>query len=130
MVGLVGITQCQLEYILNKGEKEAVRFSQLSGLLPKSYKCTICKKQAKLAFNRGRNKKGITWRCGMDACRGEVSVRVGTVFEKSKIPIADVIRLLFFWSMRRTVDDAATEIQVSHNTVTAWYTLLRIKILF
>ena len=56
----------------------------------------------------------------MEACRSEVSVRVGTVFEIAKVPMATIIRLFYFWSMRRSVDDAATELQVSRQTVEVW----------
>jgi transposase-like protein len=125
MAGLVGITLLQLYTILQSGIEEVVRFCQKFGLISKTFKCPVCKKYANLAYNRGWNKKQVTWRCSLTACGGEVSVRTGTIFERSKLPIETIIRLLYFWSTRRSVDDTAMELSVSKKTVTEWYKFCR-----
>ena len=63
----------------------------------------------------------------MAACRNEVSVRIGTVFERSKLAIRTVLLLLYFWSMRRTAENAVTELEVSSRTVADWYKFCRLK---
>jgi hypothetical protein len=60
MVGLVGITQAQLDEILNGGDTDVVKFCQTFGLVRQQYRCPVCKKKAILAFNRGNSK--FMWR--------------------------------------------------------------------
>jgi len=46
---------------------------------PKGFVCPNCRGRQRLAVRRG------LWRC--EACRPEVSVTVGTVFQDSKLPL-------------------------------------------
>jgi hypothetical protein len=93
MAGLVVITLLQLYKIVQLGIMEVARFCRTFGLLPKKYKCPVCHNYAKLYGNRGRAEKQMTWRCRLAACDGETSVRIGTVSEKSKLPIETVLKL-------------------------------------
>ena len=93
MVGLVGITQSQLEKILNKGDAETIRFCQMFSLIPKKKKCPTCKQGMAVAYKRG-NGKLVTLRCGMAACRYETTVRARTIFEGSKLSIQMILRLI------------------------------------
>ncbi len=125
MMGLVGITLLQLFRILDKGIEEVIRFCQLVGLLRQSFKCPVCKKNANLSYKRGQQKNQVMWRCALTACGGEISVRKQTIFEKSRLPISTVVRLLYFWSARRSVDDTAMELTLSKKTVTEWFKFCR-----
>jgi transposase-like protein len=125
MAGLVGITLLQLYTILQLGTMEVARFCMTFGLLPKRYKCPICHNYAKLCGNRGRAKKQTTWRCRLAACGGEISVRLGTVFGRSKLPMETVLKLLYFWSSRRSIEDTAMELETSRKTVTDWFKFCR-----
>lgn len=125
MAGLVGITLLQLYMILQRGSRAVVTFCQDFGLIAEKYRCPVCKNYAKLCVNRGRSGKQTTWRCSMAACGQEVSVRIGTVFEKSKLSIDTVLKLLYFWSSRRSVEDTATELTISKKTVSEWFKFCR-----
>ncbi len=74
-----------MKNILNKGDAEKIRFCQLFGLIPKKKKCPTCKQGISVAYKRGHGRL-VTWRCGMAACRYEITVRAGTIFERSKPP--------------------------------------------
>ena len=126
MPGLVGITAAQPFRILSGDDKEVVRFCQIFGLLPKSHVCSVCHTAGRLAFNRGRSGKAISWRCRLAACQcGEVSIRDRTVFERSKLTIAIILHLLFLWSMRRSVEEAVAETKTSRTTVVIWFKFCR-----
>ena len=81
--------------------------------MPIATTCVTCQQEMAFVYNRGRAKKGIAWRCGMAACRYEVSIRKHTVFESSKLSIQNIIRLLYFWATRRSTADAVRELGLS-----------------
>ena len=66
MLGLVGITQAQLDAILNSGSEDVMRFCQRIGLMPTERKFEVCKSQMKLTHSRGKQK---TQSHGVAACR-------------------------------------------------------------
>ena len=125
MSTLIGITQAQLEEVLTKGDVDTVQFCQQHGLMPIAMTCVTCQQEMAVVYNRGRAKKGIAWRCGMAACRYEVSIRKHTVFESSKLSIQNIIRLLYFWATRRSTADAVHELGLSCSTVAQWYKFRR-----
>jgi transposase-like protein len=61
---------------------------------PEGMVCPVCQAQESLAIRRG------VWRC--KACRKEVSVMAGTIFQDSKLPLMLWIRAMWLVPVKRT----------------------------
>ena len=65
----------------------------------------------------------IVWKC--NKCRSEKSIRANTFFSKSKLSMAKIIEVIYFWCMDYTVKQACHELEVDKNTIIDWYRFCR-----
>ena len=67
----------------------------------------------------------IRWRCPVRTCKKSVSLRLGTFFETTKIPLRKFLILMYWWVRQYPVTQAAHECEVAKSTAVDVYQWLR-----
>lgn len=123
-MALVNLTNFSYEDILHvtSCEPASIRFCQAIGLIAGSLRCPVCRCFMSIHFNRGASRRAATWRCGVNHPeRVEVSVRNGTFFSKSRLPIRKLVRLIYLWAVdSQDTETLRRELAISPNTATDW----------
>ena len=91
-------------------------------LLARSQDCSACN----LPMRQGTRNDvtdGLVWRCSR--CKTTKSIRAGSFFSKSRLPLQKWLLLLHFWVREYPVTDAATDIEVDKNTACDVYRWFR-----
>ena len=91
-------------------------------LLARLQDCSTCN----VPMRQGTRKDvtdGLVWRCPQ--CKTTKSIRAGSFFSKSRLPLQKWLLLLHFWVKEYPVTDAATDIEVDKNTACDVYRWLR-----
>jgi transposase-like protein len=70
-------------------------------------------------FNRYED--GVVWRCSNNACRRYQSVRGGSFFAASHLPLATQIRLIILFVSEGTAKSAAKLLDISRQTVSNYF---------
>jgi transposase-like protein len=92
-------------------------------LLPLTRLCHTCEQHRLTPINDERYSEGIRLRC--NHCTRDFSVRRGSIFEHSSLPLKTLIRLTHAYGAGVTVAKAAATCAVHRNTASAWYQHLR-----
>jgi hypothetical protein len=74
--------------------KELISRLQNAGVLERECSCTDCEILMKLEVY-SRHADGLCWRCPNPKCRKRISIRIGSYFEKSRLPLSVLFRILF-----------------------------------
>ncbi len=97
------------------------------GLLASSMDCQKCNNGTAMVFTerteQGGSKDGYTWRC--THCHTMKTIRAGSFFAKSKLPLNKWVFLLYLWSMDVGVCTAALQAEVSEVTAVDVYQFCR-----
>ncbi|VDP40723.1 unnamed protein product [Echinostoma caproni] len=70
-----------------------------------------------------RSPDGFVFRC--THCKKRMSIRSGTFFEKSRLPLTTLMELMFYFVMEEPVTRAAAMANVSRKSSIQWYTYCR-----
>ena len=89
---------------------DAVRWCQQKGLLPKMKVC-VCGQQCRIV-NRQSYPEKKAFRCPRKGCQKVVSLRTGTFFENSNLPLEKVLRMLHLWSTTTPLINMRMELEV------------------
>ena len=93
------------------------------GLLKTERTCMRCHNEMRLVVRSGVD--GKIWQCGCP-CRARVSVREGTFFAHSKLPLAKIIEFIYAWAYEDlTFKKAKREFGISQHTFVDWKMFLR-----
>lgn len=86
----------------------------------------VCGKAMKLLRKVG-NKDEKIWNCNNSKCKKQRSIRAESIFEKSKLPLHDILQILYcFAGGLRAVDTKwILNDSVSYNAISAWYQIFR-----
>lgn len=111
----------------NMPECELLTCLRLCGMLHDNHICDTCGTLLQNAcINNDRHE---FFRCGKRACsRKKHYLCKNTIFDGSKLTKSYVIRILYFFSCRRTVADASECLGISKPTVVSFYKLFRSSI--
>ena len=96
------------------------------GLLARTRNCSSCN----TAMREGRRNDitdGVVWRCPQckPRCKRTKSIREGSFFSKSRLPLSKWLLLVHFWSKEFPVKDATDDADVHKNTAGDVYRWLR-----
>lgn len=96
-------------------------FLELSGV-----SCKYCDKgrfglRKDLSFSTDQ----CCWRCSNKACGKKVSIRHGSWFSNSNLPLETIILLTYFWVYRVEQAFVEHELAISHTTIVDWYNFSR-----
>ena len=103
-----------------------IDWCQQHGLIarPLNKFCPNCGNQMNMNAG-GKTLDNCRWRCPRP-CRKELSIRHGTFFEKSKLPLSKIIDIIYYWSYEEaSVKKLKHELGCSDHTVTDWKNFLR-----
>ncbi|XP_053409293.1 uncharacterized protein LOC123527348 [Mercenaria mercenaria] len=84
--------------------------------------CQQCSKTMKLSKNHAKVDKQ-EWRC--DYCLRVESIRINSIFEKSKLSLRMQMEILYFFATDIQVFEVEKFTDISHVTVIEWYKKLR-----
>ena len=94
-------------------------------LLPDSCECTHCKKPMVLRKRPTKDTTdGYGWQCIFGQCSKRLTtkaIRAGSFFERSRLPLAKLVYLMYLWSGETTVKSAADTTGVSQKTIVQLY---------
>jgi hypothetical protein len=113
------------DYVMQQTATEhaAIEYCFKIGLFHSECMCSKCDKPMKKSMSD--DVKKCRWRCGRKGCNTEKSFRAGSFFGKSKLSVKTLVRLLFMWSARTPVTEAAEHAQTSVKTAIDWYSFCR-----
>lgn len=89
------VTRGFLRKIFQMESEQALKFLACHGVLHNNRNCSICQEPMGLVKAKDRT-DGLKWRCSK--CKGEKTVRDGSIFSKSKLPIDKLLLILYGWS--------------------------------
>ena len=91
-------------------------------LLARTQDCSSCN-AAMREGHRSDISDGVVWRCPQ--CRRTKSIREGSFFSKSRLPLQKWLLLMHYWSKEFPVKDAADDANIHKNTACGVYRWLR-----
>ena len=97
---------------------QQISFLQQKGLLATNQTCSSCQASKKSDISDGH-----IFRCSM--CKTTKSLRAGSYFSKSKLPLQKWLVLMYWWLRQYPVSDAAEEAKVSRETAINVYQWFR-----
>ena len=102
-------------------EATIITWLQQKNLLKTSMTCSKCSSQCRFI-----PKKGIFfWRCPMKGCQAVKSVRDGSFFSMSRLPLCTLLKFMYWWAVQDKVSKAVKECGISKRVVVNWYNFCR-----
>ncbi|DAZ99972.1 TPA: hypothetical protein N0F65_008779 [Lagenidium giganteum] len=89
-----------------------------AGLLKNSVCCRKCG-----AMHLAR--KATTWRCSKRSCDTAQSVRAGTVFYHSRLPMSKLVMLIYYFAADEPASRVRQYVKVGWRAMTEWFNILR-----
>lgn len=106
---------------------EVLQWCMDVGLLKKSRECDKCQGVMKLVESKNSS-DGYVWRCrttGDNAHQCRKSVRKGSLFNRSKLSIGDILIITYMWCSRCTTQMIINELNLNSKTVADWIRFCR-----
>lgn len=116
------ISLLQLGPVIFSGTDGIISFLQGKGLLAQQLTCHHCSVAMNIA-RRASLTDGHAFRCPQ--CHTYTSLRSGSFFEKSRLPLQKWILLMYLWVREYPIKDAQEEAEVAHETAVSIYRWLR-----
>ena len=111
----MNLYQDQLKRIICSDDRmDVINYLMSVGLLTKSRSCPTCSLEMVLGQKKQLN-DGFAWHCVKSKCgsRSYHSVREGSYFSKSKLPLDKYIHLFYLWSQDIQSKDVAETLGIS-----------------
>ena len=112
--------------LLTSEPREVIIWLQEKKLLKSKLQCEACANP--MTFHKINIIDGYYWRCMKKACenfRKGKSIRTGSVFEKSKVPLRTWIHLMYLWAEGVQLKQACSLASVSKPTGVACFSFFR-----
>ena len=121
---MAGVARSRLADLLPvwQDKDRCIQWCQEVGILPIAVNCD-CGHECALTGHKCDDE--VIWRCPRRGCQKRISLRANTLFQGSKLPIAVILQLLYWWSKEFQATAAAVEADVSRQTVTLWFSIFR-----
>ncbi|CAL4116163.1 unnamed protein product [Meganyctiphanes norvegica] len=107
-----------------------IRWFQQHQLLKSEMKCDHCEHDMswKTDMEMKRYKEGFFWKCEIKSCRKlycRKNIKVGSVFERSKICLKKWLHIIYKWSKSVGVTAASEQINIDNKTMGQCYSFFR-----
>ena len=102
----------QLGVYLFNGTDNTISFLRSKGLLATSMQCSTCAVPMHEA-SRNDITDRVRWRCAV--CKTSKSIRHGSFFSKSRLPLQKWLLLIYLWARDYPVKDIAQEAEIDKN---------------
>ena len=114
-------TSWTYDIFLTTVEATIIAWLQQKNLIKISMTCSKCSSQCRFLPKKGT----FFWRCPMKGCQAVKSVRDGSFFSMSRLPLHTLLKLMYWWSVQDKVSKAVKECGVSKRVVVDWYNFCR-----
>ena len=102
-------------------EATIIAWLQQRKLLITATTCSKCSSQCRFVPKKGT----FFWRCPKKGCQAVKSVRDGSYFSMSRLPLRTILKLMYRWSVKDQVSKSVKECGVSQRVVVDWYNFCR-----
>jgi len=111
---------------LTRDQQNTLDWLYQNNLLKRQVVCPKCSMQ-QLQREREKTKADqMRYRCPVKSCRKTVSIRIGSIFEDSKLTLIESTRLIFHYFLKNvTRTQVLKELSLAKNTVTEIYSTIR-----
>jgi len=111
MAGAVAITLRDI-HDATASQDQCIAWMRANGLLSGQMNCPKC---GAIMTERpyARIQEGIAWRCQVRQCRATASIRRGSFFERSQLPLKKLLDVISYWALEMSNDNI--EHQVSRH---------------
>ena len=107
-------------HILLAHEKDGIGWMMSRGLLRSRNVCPKCNGEMHLQTSC-KYVDGFVWRCSRNECgRPTISVRTGSLFEKSRLPLLTNVKFLYEWARGESGESVRFELGISKPTTILW----------
>lgn len=111
----------KLLQIIDNDSKKSINWARQNGLLAK--KCICCEIEMKEKTTNDNIEK-LRWKCSK--CKKTKTIKFNSIFEKSKLSINLLIKLIYWWSKGLNAENTAKQLAIkSDNTIVNWFEVLR-----
>lgn len=119
--------EADLDMIKNFDDSVLVEFLKNIGLISGSVVCQDCRiVLTNMYYNEKRHP---FFRCNKRICsRKRISAVKNSIFEESKLSFAIILKILYYFSCRRSIGDAAECLNISKKTIIDFYKFFRAAI--
>ncbi len=113
------VTECHVY-----DSKKCLEWCQNIGLLPQSKQCSKCRRNMTIVTQESDTSETMSFRCSK--CRKKVSLYDGSVFSDARIPIGQILMILYCFAHRFSYEDTNHESRFSQNdlsdhTISRWF---------
>ncbi len=113
------VTECHVY-----DSKKCLEWCQSIGLLPQSKQCSKCRRNMTIVTQESDTSETMSFRCSN--CRKKVSLYDGTVFSDARIPIGQILMILYCFAHKFSYEDTIHEARFSTNelsdhTISRWF---------
>jgi hypothetical protein len=92
------------------------------GLIANKLRCVRCRNECRLVRDTS-TVDGLFWRC--PHCNCKKSIRTGSFFSRSKLPLQDLVEIIFHWSHEHKETEVLEDLHVDWKTAVDWYNFMR-----
>ena len=95
------------------------------GLLQRTFYCATCDKAYSLK-KTNESLDGYRFKCSGKICnKSTISIRKNSFFYKSKLPLKELLFLVYEWSRNTSIKDVCYEYEISERVVIDWFRFMR-----
>ena len=86
-----------------KDPKSSMLWLAERGLLPNSTTCINpdCNNNMMSLQAYAQCEEGYKWRCSKGKCQKKRSIRIGSFFERARLPLGQIVAVIYFWAQER-----------------------------
>ena len=112
-----------LEWIFGKNNEDLLKFLAYHNLIKNKMNCENCNELMGLIKRKEADE--FNWRYKI--CKKKKSIRDGSFFSKSMLPISKILPLIYMWVEDFRNKNAVKELKLDKNTVTNWFNFCRLE---
>lgn len=113
----------------NLSNDDIIQMLQSTGIINSSIRCTSCNDSLSNVYYA--SDRHPYFRCNKRRCKQKkISLCKNSIFSQNKISYGETLKILYYFSCRRTVSDAVESLGISKPTVVSLYKSFRASLLF
>ncbi|KAI6655683.1 hypothetical protein LOD99_1823 [Oopsacas minuta] len=118
----IGLKELFLRITINRDN--CIDWLRVHGLLARGMRCKCGANMSEGVFSKAHEGRG--WRCPEKGCKKCASLRVGSFFKGSNIPLTQLVVFLYFWAEGlQSTHFLTLNLKWSPNAITDWKNFLR-----
>ena len=106
------------------GGRRCLEWCAKHRLIANSMDCQLC--GVPMKFQAWKNSvEGFGWGCPRITCRGNRSIKTGSCFNQSKVPIWTAVQLLHLWTNGSSLSEVHSELQINFSSLVDQFKITR-----